>query len=66
MGSIQNRRGSARQAPPDVYLPFFSSRDEHDVGKECAKVAGDGLAFICACFIIAGAIAVVRGIRSLL
>ncbi len=30
MGSIQNRRGSAKQAPPSVYAPFIDFNSEVD------------------------------------
>jgi predicted secreted protein len=30
MGSIQNRRGSARQAPPSVYQAFLSVPDSEE------------------------------------
>jgi hypothetical protein len=30
MGTISNKRGSARGAPPDVYLPFGSFHNEGD------------------------------------
>jgi len=65
MGSIQNRRGSVRQAPPGVYLPFLSSDNEYDAGQECEKIATD---FWLLFLIVVNVYAVVllwRGIRYL-
>jgi hypothetical protein len=33
MGSIQNKRGSARQAPPNVYSPFMAGPENEENDK---------------------------------
>lgn len=65
MGSIANKRGSVRQAPPDIYLPFLSSDDENDVGIECEQIAIDFGFFFLLAIILYGVIVCWRGIRSI-
>ena len=40
MGAIQSKRGSVRQAPPDVYMPFMSgpAGEESDAALKAAVV----------------------------
>ncbi len=65
MGSIANKRGSVRQAPPEVYLPFISSDDEQDVGRECEEIAVDYFVLTLVGVILWGVVVCWRGIRSI-
>lgn len=65
MGSIANKRGSVRQAPPDIYLPFISSDDEYDAGRECEKIGKEGVAFILCIVVVYAVVVCWRGIRSI-
>lgn len=40
MGSISNKRGSVRQAPPDVYMGFMSGDSESEAMDEAVSFFG--------------------------
>ena len=41
MGSISNKRGSVRQAPPDVYMGFMSGDAESEAMDEAISFFGN-------------------------
>lgn len=54
MGTIQNKRASGRQAPPQVYAPFFGAQSG-----EAAKEAGIAYLVIIAIFMAVGIVFIV-------
>jgi len=57
MGAIQWKRGSARQAPPDVYLPFFSVPENSETD-QAFRATGWIIVTITAMFFILGIVAI--------
>jgi len=55
MGSVQNKRASGRQAPPDVYACFFSATDadsEEYMVETAKEIAWNTLAAIIVGFVL--------------
>lgn len=57
MGSISNKRGSVRQAPPDIYMGFVSGDEDSEAMDEAISFFGNlfwmGLGWVVLFFVAA-------------